>query len=130
MKINDILKKENAGKVYIITNGEWKGEKVTITELPTAEITFNGITFCIEDVVHLGDILDLEFEEEKPYKEISGREALKLMLDGGVVYGDEDFDFAYYIKGNKLVYEDREGCVSNSTLLVYEMLDGEFYIKN
>ena len=121
MKINDILKKENAGKVYIIKNKGWEGTKVTVTDYPTREII---------DLTNLNDILDLEFEEEKPYKEISGREALKLMLDGGVVYGDEDFDFAYYIKGNKLVYEDREGCVSNSTLLVYEMLDGEFYIKN
>lgn len=31
MKINDILKEENAGKIYIITNGEWKGEMEELT---------------------------------------------------------------------------------------------------
>ncbi len=130
MKINDILKKENAGKVYIIKNKGWEGTKVTITDYPTVEIEKYGEIREIVDLIDLSDILDLEFEEEKPYKEISGREALKLMLDGGVVYGDEDFNFVYYIRGNRLVYEDTEGFVSNSTLLVYEMLEGEFYIKN
>ena len=118
MKINDILKEENAGKVYIITNGEWKGEKVTITEFPTAEITLNGRTDDIEDVVHLADILEMEFEEEKPYKEISGREALKLLLEGGVVYGDDDFDFTYYIKEDELVFEDRGGTFQTKVYLL------------
>ena len=130
MKINDILKKENAGKVYIIKNKAWEGTKVTVTDYPTVEIEIYGRIREIIDLIELSDILDLEFEEEKPYKKISGREALKLMLYGEVVYGDEDFNFVYYIKGNKLVYEDTEGFVSNSTLLVCEMLEGEFYIKN
>ena len=72
----------------------------------------------------------MEFEEEKPYKEISGREALKLLVDGGVVYGDDDFDLVYYIEGDGLVYEDAEGSVSNSKLLFNEVLNVKWIIKN
>lgn len=104
--------------------------KATVAGYPSVEIDVYGGKREITDLINLRGVLDLEFEEEKPYKEISGREALKLMLDGGVVYGDEDFNFVYYIKGNKLVYEDTEGFVSNSRVLVNEMLEGEWYIKN
>lgn len=130
MKTNDILKEENAGKIYIITNGEWKGEKVTITEFPTAEITLNGRTDDIEDVVHLADILEMEFEEEKPYKEISGREALKLLLDGGVVYRNKRFDCKYYMEGNYLKYEDVFGEEQQSLYKLSDMLRLYWYIKN
>ena len=130
MKINDILKEENAGKVYIIKNKGWEGTKATVAGYLSVEVDVYGEKREITDLINLRGVLDLEFEEEKPYKEISGREALKLMLDGGVVYGDEYFNFFYYIKGNELVYEDTEGFVSSSTVLVNEMLEGEFYIKN
>lgn len=129
MKINDILKEENKGKVYIITDGGFKGEKITITEFPAAQITLNGRTDDIEDVVHLTGILEMEFEEEKPYKEISGREALKLMLDGGVVYGDNEFNFVYYISGTKMLYEGIDKIHLESTLELSEILKGKWYIK-
>ncbi len=129
MKINDILKEENAGKVYIITNGEWKGEKITITEFPAAQITLNGRTDDIEDVIHLAGISEMEFEEEEPYKEISGREALKLMLDGGVVYGDNEFNFVYYISGTKMFYEGIGKIRLESTLELPVILTENWYIK-
>lgn len=130
MKINDILKEENAGKVYIITNGEWKGKKVTINEFPTAEITLNGRTDDIGDAVHLADILEVEFEEENPYKEISGREALKILLDGGVIYGDDDFDFFYYIKGDRLVYRGVFKTLQESNMTFSRVLKSKWYIRN
>lgn len=129
MKINDILKEENAGKIYIITNGEWKGEKVTITEFPTAEITLNGRTDDIEDVVHLADILEMEFEEEKPYKEISGREALKILLDGGVAYAEPELETKYYITNGILKYR-RPYKISDSMLTLSDISNSDWYIKN
>lgn len=129
MKINDILKEENAGKVYIIKNKGWEGTKATVTDYPNIEIDIYGGIREITDLINLRDILDLEFEEEKPYKEISGREALKILLEGGVVYGDNDFDFTYYIKEDELVFEDREGNVSNESILIDEMLVFKWYIK-
>lgn len=130
MKTNDILKEENAGKIYIIKNKGWEGTKVTVTDYPNVEIDVYGERREITDLINLRDVLDLEFEEEKPCKEISGREALKLLVDGGVVYGDDDFDLAYYIEGDGLVYEDAEGSVSNSKLLFNEVLNVKWIIKN
>ena len=129
MKINDILKEENAGKVYKITNGEYEGEAVFITEYLTAEITLNGRTDDIEDVIHLIDILDLEFEEEKPYKEISGREALKILLEGGVAYEEPELETKYYITNDILKYR-RPYEMSDSRLTLSDVLRSDWYIKN
>lgn len=130
MKINDILKEENAGKVYKITDGEYEGETVFITNCLSAEITLNGRTDDIEDVIRLIDILEMEFEEEKPYKEISGREALKLMLDGGVAYRNNYFDCKYYMEGNYLKYEDVFGEEQQSLYKLSDILRLCWYIKN
>lgn len=129
MKINDILKEENAGKVYIIKNTGWEGEKVTINEFPAAEITLDGRTDNIEDVAHLAYILEMEFEEEKPYKETSGREALKLMLDGGVAYAEPELETKYYITNGILKYR-RPYKISDSMLTLSDILNSDWYIKN
>lgn len=130
MKINDILKKENAGKVYKITNGEYEGEAVFITEYLTVEITLNGRTGDIEDVICLIDILDLEFEEEKPYKEISGREAIDIILDGGIIYKDKELNYAYTISESKLVYKNVYEVFQESNMSFSRVLRIKWYIKN
>lgn len=81
-------------------------------------------------MVHLADILEMEFEEEKPYKEISGREALKLLLDGGVAYRNNRFDCKYYTEGNYLKYEDVFGEEQQSLYKLSDILRLYWYIKN
>lgn len=130
MKINDILKEENAGKVYIIKNKGWEGRKATVTDYFSVEIDAYGRTSEITDIINLRDILDLEFEEEKPYKEISGREALKILLEGGVAYRNNRFDCKYYMEGNYLKYEDVFGEEQQSLYKLSDILRLYWYIKN
>lgn len=129
MKINDILKEENAGKVYIIKNKGWEGTKTTVTDYFSVEIDAYGRTTEITDIINLRDILDLEFEEEKPYKEISGRKALKLLLDGGVAYGEAGLETKYYITNGILKYR-RLYEISDSKLTLSDILNCDWYIKN
>lgn len=129
MKINDIFKEENAGKVYIIKNKGWEGTKVTVTDYPNVEIDVYGGMREITDLINLRDILDLEFEEEKPYKEISGREALKILLDGGGIYGDPEFETRYYITNDILRYR-RTYEIGYSELALSDILISKWYIEN
>lgn len=129
MKIYDILKKENIGKVYKITNADLEGETVTINKFLEVETEMSGVVEGIEEILSLKCILEMEFEENKLYKEIRGGEALKILANGGVVYGDEELKFAYYIKGNKLVCKDKEKGILNGNLLINKMLMFKWYIK-
>lgn len=129
MKINDILKEENAGKIFIIKNKGWEGTKATVTDYFSVEIDAYGRATEITDIINLRDILDLEFEEEKPYKEISGREALKLMLEGEVVYDEPELETKYYITNDILKYR-RPYEMSDSGLTLSDVLRGDWYIEN
>lgn len=129
MKINDILKEENIGKEYMITNSRLEGRIVKISNFLDVEIEMLGKVECLEDVMSLIGIIDLEFEEFKLYKKVTGKEALlEMLLNDECVYLSEDFDGKYIIRDDKLIFVTRTG-EYESTLILNDIFRNEWYVK-
>lgn len=124
MDIKEVCREDNIGKSFKDSNG-WEWEVVECFD-DSIDLR-NGLSEFIATKYRLDALLKLRFEETLQYKKITGKEALKIMLDGGFVWDTKQFSNAYYIAENKLFYYSM---LSIRSILGLEgVLDASWYIK-
>ncbi len=114
MRINEVLRKENLGKVYQIIGYIKKGEYIV------AE--YNGHVYLqsrenfkkIEENFYLDTILGMSFEESLKWEEVSVDTKVLVSNDGEDWYNRH---FAKYDKENKNIYTWVDGKTSFTTEL-------------
>lgn len=127
MDIKEVCKEENVGKKFKDNFGEvWE---VTIGGESHFDLKSAEHGEFIGDEIYLSEILELEFEEVQQYKQITGKEALKIMLDGGLVYTSKQLVNTYAITEDKLKFKVGEEGYEASSISINFLLSRNWYIK-